>query len=150
MITAAKPCHKLLTGGASPIVRSWRWEMYFCDKKNLLTMKMIRTTIFPSTARQAFKILDGLTNPEEKSDFLSQTKSEFVGSQHFGLGSWIRNNWIYGREKETEEEIKSRQECLDMLTAAQHGDPIIADPDWVSSDFLGRYYDHLKRAASQY
>lgn len=110
-------------------------------------MKTIRTTIFPTTARQAFKILDGLTTPEEKAEFLSQTKSAFVGNQHFGLGAWIRNNWMYGPEKETEEEAKRRQECLEMLTASQHGDPFIVDPDWVSSDFLGRYYDHLKRIA---
>ena len=110
-------------------------------------MKTTRKDIIPTTARQAFKILDGLTTPEEKVEFLSQTKSEFVGSQHFGLGSWIRNNWIYGHEKETEEETKSHQECLEMLTATQHGDPFIVEPDWISSDFLGRYYDHLKRIA---
>lgn len=110
-------------------------------------MKSISTDIIPTTARQAFKILDGLTTPEEKAAFISQSKAEFVGDQHFGLGAWIRNNWIYGPEKETEEESKRRQDCMGMLTATQHGDPLVWEPDWVSSDFLGRYYDHLKRMA---
>ena len=91
-------------------------------------MKTIRTDIVPTTARQAFKILDAMTTPEERAVFLSQSKSEFVCDQHFGLGAWIRNNWIYGAESD---------------------DPIFEHPDMISGRWLERYYDHLKRVAKK-
>lgn len=80
----------------------------------------------PTTARQAFKILDGLTTPEEKAAFLSKSKAEFVIDEHFDLGAWIRNNWIY---------------------AAEGGEPVFEHPDMISEHWLERYYEHLKRVA---
>lgn len=74
--------------------------------------------------RQAFKILDVMTTPEEKAQFLSTSKDDFALSQHFGLGLWIRNNWIYP-EKE-------------LVYPCE-------DPDTISSRLLEAYYEHLKR-----
>ena len=76
------------------------------------------------TNRQAFKILDEMTTPEEKAQFLSMSKDDFALSQHFGLGLWIRNNWIYP-EKE-------------LVYPCE-------DPDTISSRLLNAYYEHLKR-----
>lgn len=99
----------------------------------------------PTTTRQAFKILDELTTPEEKAQFLSQSKHEFVIDQHFGLGMWIRNNWIYGHEKETAEESERRELCIKMLAGNQYYEFISCNPDLITGEFLARYYDHLKR-----
>ena len=110
-------------------------------------MKTILTDIIPTTARQAFKILDSLLTDEEKLTALTKTRSDFACDEHFCLGAWIRNNWIFGPEMESEEEADRRDACLEMLTATQKGDLIIVEPDWISSQFLGRYYDHLKRTA---
>jgi hypothetical protein len=99
----------------------------------------------PTTSRQAFKILDDMITPEERAEFLAQTKSEFTGYQHFGLGAWIRNNWIYGpEEEESAEERELRDACYRMLSGMKDGDLHFQHPDMVSGNFLGRYYDHLK------
>ena len=90
----------------------------------------------PKTVRQAFAMLDRLTSNEDKSCFLMQSKSDFVCEQHFGLGLWIRNNWIYGTEDDS---------CLRILAGLGKDDVCLEHPDTVSSRFLEKYYDHLKR-----
>ena len=104
-------------------------------------------TPLPTTVRQAFKILDGLTKAKDKARFLSQSKDEFTLEQHFGLGMWIRNNWIYGPRKESEERARLRRACICMLAGAKEDEYLflIMSPDEISGTFLGRYYDHLKR-----
>ena len=111
------------------------------------TMKMeaLAEATIPVTTRQAYKILDEQMTDEEIRTALSQTKSEFATEQHFGLGMWIRNNWIYGGEDEDECFTKRRQACMAMLTG--HKEEIFAlyDPERMSAQFLEKYYDHLKR-----
>ena len=52
---------------------------------------------YPKTLEEAFEIMDALLTDEEKIDALQiQDDEEFASSQHFGLGLWVRNNWIYG------------------------------------------------------
>ena len=60
---------------------------------------------------------------------------------------WIRNNWIYEPEKESEERARLRRACINMLAGSEEDDCpfLIMNPDDVSYAFLGRYYDHLKR-----
>lgn len=111
---------------------------------------VMNKNIIPTTVRQAFKILDGLTTPEEKKAFLSQSRDDFVGDQHFGLGAWIRNNWIYSADDQTEEEHQRRAACMNMLIDPQGGEPYIIEPDWLTAIFLQRYYAHLKRVARSY
>lgn len=89
----------------------------------------------PSTAREAFKILDTMLSDEEKKSALAQSRSEFAINEHFGLGAWIRNNWVYGDEKGIG--LFAKEECR-----LQH-------PDSISGDFLERYHDHLKRMVSK-
>ena len=91
--------------------------------------------IIPTTTRQAFKILDGMLSEEEKKAIVAKDKSEFTIDSHFGLGAWIRNNWIYA-DKEGEGLFAPD------LNACQ---VIYVDPDMKSAEFLGKYYDHLKR-----
>ena len=77
-------------------------------------------------------MLDTILSDEEKTKALAQSRSEFALNEHFGLGVWIRNNWIYGDEKGIG--IFAKEECR-----LQH-------PDSLSGDFLERYHDHLKRS----
>lgn len=97
---------------------------------------MNNRSALPKNVRQAFAMLDSLTSHEEKSHFLMQPKSDFVCEQHFGLGLWIRNNWIYGAEDDS---------CLRMLAGLSKDEVCLQHPDTVSGRFLENYYDHLKR-----
>ena len=85
------------------------------------------------TTRQIYKQLDELTSPEEKAAFLAMSKFDFVCEQHFGLGMWIRNNFIYGLKDASE--IASEKDL----------DHIFDTPDEISARILEGYYEHLKR-----
>ena len=50
----------------------------------------------PTNIREAYRILDGMLSYDEIQEIISHSKSDFVSKEHFGLGLWIRNNWIYG------------------------------------------------------
>ena len=97
---------------------------------------MNKANNLPKTVRQAFAMLDALTCPEDRKLFLQQSKADFVSDQHFGLGLWIRNNWIYGIEDKA---------CMCMLPGLSKDEVFLDHPDCVSSRFLEKYYDHLKR-----
>ena len=81
------------------------------------------------TTRGAFKVLDALLTPEEKELFRRQSADEFANEQHFGLGMWIRNTWIYNADIATYK--------------ALFGDEIL-HPDSASDRFLKKYHNHLK------
>ena len=78
----------------------------------------------PISSREAFKILDEMSTPEEKAQFRAMSKYDFCLAQHFGLGMWIRNNWIYGHKGVLE---------------------FLEDEDTASAKFLEKYYAHLQR-----
>ena len=82
------------------------------------------------TIREAFKVLDNLLTAEEKERFRRQSAEEFAGEQHFALGVWIRNNWVYNADRATYQ--------------ALFGDEIL-HPDSASCIFLKKYHNHLKR-----
>lgn len=81
-----------------------------------------------TSIRGAFKVLDALLNAEEKERFRRQSADEFAADQHFGLGLWVRNTWIYGADEST---------CRALF-----GDEFSL-PDSASSQFLMRYHKHL-------
>lgn len=91
--------------------------------------------IIPTTTRQAFKIIDGMLSKEEKKAFLAKDKFEFTNDAHFGLGAWVRDTWIYADKN-------GEGLFAPDLNACQ---VIYVDPDTQSAEFLGKYYDHLKR-----
>lgn len=75
----------------------------------------------PKTYKEACEILDSMLSEEDKAEILSKTKNGFTCDEHFGLGLWIRNNWIYGQPRGI----------------------WFPNPDIASSDILECYYDHL-------
>ena len=109
--------------------------------KKMTTMKK---NSIPTTTRQAFAILDAMLTPEERAEFSSQSKSEFCYQQHFGLGLWIRNNWIYGPNDDDPQERELGDACFRMLAGLKSKDCFFPHPDMVSDSFLQRYYRHLK------
>ena len=100
----------------------------------------------PVTEEEAFKILDEIFPLEEKRMAIEETKDEFTANEHFELGMWIRNNWIYPPEDADNSTVERYMKCYAMLTGAQPGDPVFEHLDSISGDFLGRYYDHLKES----
>lgn len=56
------------------------------------------TSQVPVTEEEAFKILDEIFPLEEKRMAIEGIKEEFMANEHFELGMWIRNNWIYRPE----------------------------------------------------
>ncbi len=90
----------------------------------------------PKTTREAFRILDAMLSEEKKAEILAQTKLDFTANAHFGLGMWIRNNWIY-----------LDKEGVGLFANKYNKDPFfgMVFPDTISEEFLGKYYDHLRR-----
>lgn len=35
---------------------------------------------------------------ETKDELLAMTKDDFIGSHHFGIGTWMRNNWGFWKQ----------------------------------------------------
>jgi uncharacterized protein DUF6794 len=49
----------------------------------------------PNTLEDAFRILDKNLPPIEKSTFKRTPEKQAAIKAHFGLGLWIRNEWLY-------------------------------------------------------
>ena len=83
----------------------------------------------PKTAAEALKRLDKRLSDEDKKAI---RESEGMFEFHFTLGMWIRNNWIYGGEKENLEALMK-----DL------GEPEFLIGDMASSAILDAYQKHL-------
>ena len=89
-------------------------------------------------------MLDALLTDEEKKDALKTLDdAEFASNQHFGLGLWVRNNWIY--------EGKVERAVLTGAEVEQESGQVIPEallfgmsPDDLSSRFLSLYHRHLR------
>ncbi len=112
----------------------------------------MKTQTIPTTSRQAFKILDDMLTEEEKKAALAKSGDDFCEDEHFGLGLWIRNNWIYDQDGESKAMQKLRKQCTLMLAGpagCKLGPSFLIHPDLISGQFLWRYYKHLKRKYGQ-
>ena len=97
---------------------------------------------YPKTTEEAFEIIDAMLSDEDKKAFIKQKASDFACEQHFGLGIWVRNNWIYKGDVPT---------CV--LTGEKPAEindgklfPLLLTvPDDVSHKFLELYHKHLKK-----
>jgi hypothetical protein len=105
----------------------------------------------PTTTRQAFKILDEKLSEKEKASALTKSRSEFACDEHFGLGMWIRNAWYYGIEDERLQQqmlaILLGEKTVQYYTDENGERHMVAffHPDDLTTGFLERYHDHLKR-----
>lgn len=99
---------------------------------------------YPKTQEEAFAMLDELLTDEEKRDALQiQDDEEFASSQHFGLGLWVRNNWIYGGKVERSVLIGTvvKLESGETVPEALLVGPVADD---LSSQFVELYHKHLR------
>ena len=83
----------------------------------------------PKTNREAFAALDAMLTDEDKQAIIDvQDTCEL----HFGLGLWIRNNWLY------------KEDSAQLVEAFEKND-FLRDADSVSSKIIEAYRRHLKR-----
>lgn len=101
-------------------------------------------TRIPQTEEEAFVILDHVFPLEEKRMALEGSKEEFTTQEHFGLGMWIRNNWVYPPEDADNETVERYMKCYSMLNGEEDAAYPYRHPDDISGSFLEKYYDHLK------
>ncbi len=47
----------------------------------------------PSSLEEAIIELEKMLHPEFIAEIRAMSQSQFLNSQHFGLGMWLRNNW---------------------------------------------------------
>lgn len=99
---------------------------------------------YPKTQQEAFEMLDALLTDEDKRDALkTQDDAEFALNQHFGLGLWVRNNWIHGDKVKRAVltgdvvEIESGEAVPEALLFG-------LGPDDLSAKFLELYHRHLR------
>ena len=84
-------------------------------------------TDLPATLEECYAMLDETLSPED-IEFLKNATDEDLAMQHFGLGLWIRNNWLYPTQS------KLTQLLFD------HG---VSDIDSMSSLILRGYVAYL-------
>ena len=90
----------------------------------------------PRTKTECFEILDEMLSQEDK-DAIAQMEDTI--DLHFGLGMWIRNNWIYPQSQEDVEKL------LKQFDDSGDDDmPLFMHPDDYSSTILDAYQDYLK------
>ena len=125
------------------IDRSCQWEVYLCIKTLSVMNRSILRQV-PITEEEAFRILDEVYTLREKESAIDKDKAEFCTDEHFGLGLWIRNHWIYRPESNDPDASERFDKCLEMLSGCKPGELMFPHPDSISDAFLEKYYDHLK------
>ena len=90
----------------------------------------------PKTKQECFAMLDEMLSDEEKKSIKEMDDTIVL---HFGLGMWIRNNWIYPQSQEEVEKL--------LRQFDDSGDehmPLFIHPDDYSSTILDAYQEHLR------
>ena len=90
----------------------------------------------PKTKEECFAILDEMLSQEDKDAI---TQMEDTIDLHFGLGMWIRNNWIYPQSNEAVEALLRQFD-----DEADDDMPLFIHPDDYSSMILDSYQEYLK------
>ena len=98
---------------------------------------MDKKEIIPKTKEECFAILDEMLSEEEKKSIVEM---EDTVDMHFGLGMWIRNNWIYPQSQEEVEKLLNQFDDNN----ADNDMPLFIHPDDYSSTILDAYQEYLK------
>lgn len=91
----------------------------------------------PQTKEECFAILDEMLTDEDKQAIVEM---EDTVDMHFGLGMWIRNNWIYPQSQEDVEKLLRQFD-----DEADDDMPLFIHPDDYSSMILDAYQEYLKQ-----
>lgn len=92
----------------------------------------------PQTKEECFAQLDAMLSDEDKRALL-ETENLFVF--HFSLGSWIRNNWLYGLSGE--KKLAFMRLFVDK-DEYPYDDFLPIHPDDYSSAIIEQYVEYLK------
>lgn len=49
----------------------------------------------PENLKDCMNLLDQVVSEKDKNEIIKSSEDEFTMHAHFGMGLWIRNNWIY-------------------------------------------------------
>ncbi|WP_303923383.1 DUF6794 domain-containing protein [Draconibacterium sediminis] len=91
----------------------WLWKNFFQLEKEYKKSKVVEISIeesdlknsdytfyeyydgvyIPKDLDDCFNQLDKFWNDSIKTEVSNMSEDEFIGSSHFGIGLWIRNNW---------------------------------------------------------
>ena len=97
---------------------------------------MKKDVTIPKTKEECFTILDEMLTEGDKQSIVEM---EDTIDMHFGLGMWIRNNWIYPQDqKEVEKLLRQFDD------EAEDDMPLFIHPDDYSSMILDAYQEYLK------
>lgn len=97
---------------------------------------MKKDVTIPKTKEECFTILDEMLTEEDKQSIVEM---EDTIDMHFGLGMWIRNNWIYPQSQEDVEKLLRQFD-----DEADDDMPLFIHPDDYSSMILDAYQEYLK------
>ena len=95
----------------------------------------------PKTAAEAWERLDKRLTQEEKQQIV---EADSMSDFHFGLGMWIRNNWIYTGEKENMESLMIDLGVANVMGKDEERYVFCPTGDMASSAILRAYQKHLK------
>ena len=104
--------------------------------KHNRAMNKDKTVAIPKTKEECFVILDEMLSDEDKQSIVEM---EDTIELHFGLGMWIRNNWIYPQNQEEVEKLLRQFD-----DSGDEDMPLFIHPDDYSSTILDAYQEYLK------
>ena len=88
--------------------------------------------------------LNGQAVKETDRNYFVHGNVRIIINEHFGLGMWIRNNWIYLPDDVDPVTSDRYKKCYVMLSGEPGSNCQCWHADELSGGFLGKYYDHLK------
>ena len=124
----------LLSLQAEPSPMELDKRPYYYNQKHKTMSEEVK---IPKTKEECFALLDEMLSKEDKETIV---KTEYTFQLHFGLGMWIRNNWIYNRtEEETNDFLKQFVDDEEDL--------FVIHPDDCSDVIIQAYQKYLKGKA---
>ena len=102
---------------------------------------MSKENKIPKTKEECFAVLDAMLSDEDKATIAAM---EDTIELHFGLGMWIRNNWIY---QQSEDDVKTLMR--NFIDVDGNEDDFnyyfdVIQPDDYSAMILDAYQEYLK------
>jgi hypothetical protein len=83
----------------------------------------------PNNVSYCIQLLNELLSEEEKTEIMQMEEMDFIINSHFGLGLWIRNNWLHGYNSDLPGYFKEKG---------------ITHEDDMSSEILKEFYKSLQ------
>ena len=104
------------------------------------------STDIPDTEADAFATIDSMLTEEERSMIATIPRTEESGAKYRDICVWVRNNWIYSPDGESDDLRKRRAACYQMMSAGEYTYDFkwsLSDAEVVSYIFMDRYCEHV-------